>query len=49
MAIYQEDSKKTLRKSHKNPYIIKLYEEFLGHPMSDKAHHLLHTEYFNRK
>ncbi|MFW5822042.1 MAG: NADH-dependent [FeFe] hydrogenase, group A6 [Tangfeifania sp.] len=47
-AIYQEDSKKKIRKSHENPYIIKLYEEFLGKPMSEKAHHLLHTEYFDR-
>ncbi|MFW6259466.1 MAG: NADH-dependent [FeFe] hydrogenase, group A6 [Tangfeifania sp.] len=47
-AIYQEDSKKKIRKSHENPYIIKLYEEFLGEPMSEKAHHLLHTEYFDR-
>ncbi len=47
-AIYQEDKNKTIRKSHKNPYIIKLYEEFLGAPMSQKAHHLLHTEYFDR-
>jgi len=47
-AIYQEDSKKKIRKSHQNPYIIKLYEEFLGEPMSEKAHHLLHTEYFDR-
>jgi NADP-reducing hydrogenase subunit HndD len=48
MAIYQEDGKKKIRKSHENPYIIKLYEKFLGEPMSDKAHHLLHTEYFDR-
>lgn len=48
-AIYQEDSKKAIRKSHENPYIIKLYEEFLGKPMSEKAHHLLHTAYFNRR
>ncbi len=48
MAIYREDSNKAIRKSHKNPYIIKLYEEFLGKPMSEKAHHLLHTEYFDR-
>ena len=47
-AIYQEDGKKSIRKSHENPYIIKLYEEFLGKPMSEKAHHLLHTEYFDR-
>ncbi|MCF6333232.1 MAG: [FeFe] hydrogenase, group A [Draconibacterium sp.] len=48
MAIYQEDSNKSIRKSHENPYIIKLYEEFLGEPMSEKAHHLLHTKYFDR-
>ncbi len=49
MAIYKEDKNKAIRKSHENPYIIKLYEEFLGKPMSDKAHHLLHTSYFDRK
>ncbi|HJA16150.1 MAG TPA: [FeFe] hydrogenase, group A [Candidatus Butyricimonas faecavium] len=47
-ALYTEDSEKSLRKSHQNPYIISLYEEFLGKPMSEKAHHLLHTCYFNR-
>ena len=47
-AIYSEDRNKTLRKSHENPYITKLYEEFLGAPMSEKAHHLLHTQYFDR-
>lgn len=48
LAIYREDSNKKIRKSHENPYIVKLYEEFLGKPMSEKAHHLLHTEYFDR-
>lgn len=48
-ALYQEDANKPMRKSHENPYIIKLYEEFLGKPMSEKAHHLLHTHYFDRK
>ena len=47
-ALYTEDKNKTIRKSHENPHIVKLYEEFLGKPMSDKAHHLLHTEYFDR-
>ena len=42
-ALYTEDSEKSLRKSHQNPYIISLYEEFLGKPMSERAHHLLHT------
>jgi NADP-reducing hydrogenase subunit HndD len=48
-AIYTEDRKKPLRKSHENPFIIKLYDEFLGKPGSEKAHHLLHTHYFDKK
>lgn len=48
-AIYREDTAKPIRKSHENPYIIKLYEEFLGKPLSEKAHHLLHTHYFEKK
>ena len=48
-AIYTEDRKKPLRKSHENPFIIKLYNEFLGKPGSEKAHHLLHTHYFDKK
>ncbi|GAB6278583.1 MAG: NADH-dependent [FeFe] hydrogenase, group A6 [Lentimicrobium sp.] len=47
-AIYMEDQNKTIRKSHENPYIIQLYKEFLGHPLSEKAHHLLHTHYFDK-
>ena len=47
-AIYREDAAKPIRKSHENPYIAKLYEEFLGKPMSEKAHHLLHTHYFKK-
>jgi NADP-reducing hydrogenase subunit HndD len=48
-ALYTEDERKTIRKSHENHEIIKLYKEFLGQPMSEKAHHLLHTEYFDKK
>jgi NADP-reducing hydrogenase subunit HndD len=48
-AIYREDKLKQIRKSHENPFIIKIYEEFLGKPNSEKAHHLLHTHYFDRK
>jgi len=47
-AIYREDAQKPIRKSHENPYIKKLYEEFLGAPLSEKAHHLLHTHYFDK-
>lgn len=48
-AIYRADEEMKLRKSHENPEIISLYKEFLGQPMSEKAHHLLHTEYFDKK
>jgi NADP-reducing hydrogenase subunit HndD len=47
-AIYEEDRNKPVRKSHENPYIVELYEKFLEKPMSEKAHHLLHTHYFKR-
>lgn len=47
-ALYSEDKNKVIRKSHENPYIIKLYEEFLGKPMGEKAHELLHTHYFDK-
>ena len=47
-ALYQEDSMKPIRKSHENPYIVKLYKEFLGKPMSETAHQLLHTHYFDK-
>ena len=48
LALYREDANKPIRKSHENPYITKLYEEFLGHPLSHKAHELLHTHYFDK-
>jgi len=44
-ALYTIDEKSTLRKSHENPAIIKLYKEFLEKPGSHKAHELLHTTY----
>ena len=44
-ALYAEDEGKTLRKSHENPSVQKLYADFLGEPNSHKAHHLLHTTY----
>lgn len=48
-ALYEEDSNKPLRKSHDNPYINKLYKEFLGEPYSEKAHSLLHTHYTDKE
>lgn len=47
-AIYEEDREKPLRKSHENPYIQQLYKEYLGEPCGEKAHHLLHTHYFDK-
>jgi len=46
--LYAEDEAKTIRKSHENPDIQKLYKEFLGEPNSHKAHELLHTHYTDR-
>jgi iron only hydrogenase large subunit-like protein len=48
-AIYNEDAGLPLRKSHDNPEVKILYEEFLGAPNSHKAHTLLHTHYTPRK
>ncbi len=48
-AIYREDKNKAVRKSHENPAVQALYQEFLGEPLGDKSHHLLHTHYTQRK
>lgn len=47
-AIYREDANKTIRKSHENPSIQKLYAEYLGEPCGHKSHELLHTHYFDK-
>ncbi|MDX9790335.1 MAG: NADH-dependent [FeFe] hydrogenase, group A6 [Candidatus Kapaibacterium sp.] len=48
-AIYEEDAGKPLRKSHENPEIIQIYEEFLvDGPLGNKSHKLLHTHYTKR-
>lgn len=47
-AIYEEDEGKPIRKSHENPDIRRLYEEFLGQPLGDQSHKLLHTRYQER-
>ena len=48
-ALYQEDADKPLRKSHENPEIKKIYEDYLGKPNSHKAHETLHTHYVKRE
>ncbi|MCH5212463.1 MAG: iron hydrogenase small subunit [Oscillospiraceae bacterium] len=47
-ALYDNDAAKTLRKSHENPSIKKVYDEYLGEYGSEKAHHILHTSYVKR-
>lgn len=47
-SIYSEDDRKIIRKSHENPHILRLYDEFLGKPLGHKSHELLHTTYFDR-
>lgn len=46
--IYTADKTSNLRKSHKNPAVIKLYEDYLGKPLGHKSHELLHTHYYKR-
>lgn len=47
-ALYAIDRNKKIRKSHQNPYIKKIYQEYLEKPGSHKAHQLLHTHYVVR-
>jgi iron-only hydrogenase group A len=46
--LYNEDQSCTLRCSHDNPQVQKIYQDFLNHPGSEKSHHLLHTHYWKR-
>ncbi|MBQ6392087.1 MAG: iron hydrogenase small subunit, partial [Eubacterium sp.] len=46
--LYSEDQAMTLRKSHENPEVKQVYEEFLEKPGSHKSHELLHTSYVER-
>lgn len=46
--LYSVDEGKKLRKSHENPAIIEVYKTYLGAPLGEKAHHLLHTTYTPR-
>jgi iron only hydrogenase large subunit-like protein len=48
-AIYREDEGLPIRKSHENPEIIQIYDEFLGKPLGHKSHELLHTTYKKRE
>ena len=46
--LYDNDAAKAIRKSHENPSIKKVYEEYFGEPGSHKAHEVLHTTYVKR-
>ncbi len=43
--LYAVDKAMPVRQSHKNPEVLALYEKFLGEPLGEKSHHLLHTHY----
>jgi len=47
-AIYEADRRLPIRRSHENPSIVALYEKFLGEPLGERSHHLLHTDYTPR-
>ncbi len=48
-ALYTIDEAKTVRKSHENPFVQKLYNDYLKEPGSALAHKLLHTTYSPRE
>jgi NADH-quinone oxidoreductase subunit G/NADP-reducing hydrogenase subunit HndD len=48
-ALYKIDQHEELRVSHRNPWVKRLYDEFLGRPLGEKSHHLLHTRYTHRE
>ena len=48
-ALYDIDNSSAIRKSHENPDIVTLYNEYLGSPLSELSHELLHTHYTARK
>lgn len=47
-AIFEEDMSMPIRKSHENPEVIKIYKDFLGAPLGERSHQLLHTKYVAR-
>lgn len=48
-ALYRIDAEAPVRVSHKNEWVQRLYKEFLGTPLGENSHHLLHTKYKQRK
>ena len=48
-ALYTIDAHEPVRMSHQNEAVQRLYSEFLGKPLGEKSHHLLHTHYAPRE
>lgn len=48
-AIYSEDRQKPIRMAHRNPAVLEVYASYLGEPLSERAHNLLHTHYQARE
>ena len=48
-ALYQIDEQESVRVSHKNRSVQRLYEEYLVQPLGERSHHLLHTTYVKRE
>lgn len=46
--LYNKDAQMTLRYSHENPDIIRIYDDYLKQPLSPLAKRLLHTSYIDR-
>jgi NADP-reducing hydrogenase subunit HndD len=47
-ALYHIDREDSLRVSHKNQWVNRLYKEYLGQPLGERSHKLLHTHYHPR-
>jgi iron only hydrogenase large subunit-like protein len=47
--LYSIDSRGPVRVSHRNPMVKRVYEEYLGEPLGERSHHLLHTHYAKRE
>ena len=47
--LYKQDENMPVRKSHENPVTKVVYSTYLGEPGGEKAHHILHTKYVDRK
>jgi len=47
-SLYRIDENESIKVSHKNPEVIELYQAFLGKPLGEKSHEILHTTYTKR-